>query len=237
MNHQDTHVFIGTPCYNGNVHKNYTLSLLEYISVGIPYTVQFLDSCSLVTLGRNELIAQFYRDADKNGYTHLFWQDADVHLPGAGLIKLLSHNVDVVAARVPIKAPLYPMKYSVRNVKKHIKEDLLQVEAAATGAFLLTKKAVFDLIEDAKRKDRVYRMYMTDNEEFYKEAYDVFGVGVREKEYMTEDWYMCYTLQDLGYDIHVDPTVIVSHAGTFVYQGEPYTAPKKYKFQTQHTEG
>ncbi len=33
------HVFIGTPCYGSMLHKNYCLSLLKYISYGIPYTI------------------------------------------------------------------------------------------------------------------------------------------------------------------------------------------------------
>lgn len=231
MDNNNLHVFIATPCYNSVVHKNFTLSLLEYISCGIPYTIQFIDSCSLVPMARNDLITNFYEQADKKGYTHLLWQDADVCMPGNGLLKLLSHEVDIVAARVPLKMPIYPMKYSVRKVKEHIKPDLLSVEAAATGAFLMTKKAVFDLIEDAKKNDKIYKMFMTENESYYREVYDVFGVGVRDKEYMTEDWCMCYTLQDLGYTIHVDPTVQIQHAGTFVYQGEPYQLTPTPKFQ------
>lgn len=221
------HVFIATPCYGGVVHKNYTLSLLEYVSYGIPYTVQFLDECSMITLGRNDLITQFYMDMDKNGYTHLLWQDADVHIPAQGLIKLLSHNVDVVAARVPIKAPVNPMKYSVRNIIGQVKPDLLKVEAAATGAFLMSKKAVKALIDNAKKNDDIYRMFYTANESYFREVYDVFKVGIREKEYMTEDWFICYKLQELGFDIHVDPTIIIDHTGSFTYHGQPYQTINK----------
>lgn len=221
-NQPNFHVYIGTPCYGSMLHKNYCLSLLEYISYGIPYTIQFLDECSLITLGRNDLITQFYLDADSKGYTHLLWQDADVHIPGNGLLKLLSHDVDVIAARVPIKAPLNPMKYSVRNIVKQVKPDLLEVEAAATGAFLLSKKAVFALIEDAKKNNQIYRMYYTANENYFREVYNVFQVGIRDQEYMTEDWFMCYKLKDLGFSVHVDPTIIIRHSGNFTFTGEPY---------------
>lgn len=75
-------------------------------------------------MDQNDLITQFYLDADSKGYTHLLWQDADLHISGNELLKLLSYVV-VVAAGVHIQVPLNQMKDSVINIIKLSKLNLL----------------------------------------------------------------------------------------------------------------
>jgi hypothetical protein len=199
-------IFIGTPCFDYKVNANYVNTLLEFKEQNIDFVPFFLHD-SLITRARNELITQFYEQ--KEHFTHLFWLDSDVAIPASGLETLLSHNVDVIAAPVPIKDFNPTNNQSIRNVYEEVKPYLYKAEAAATGCLLMSKQSVCDLVENAD----VY--YITDESD--RKLYNVFEVGIRGKQLMSEDWDICYKLKNLNYDVYVDSSFPVLHAGTHNY--------------------
>ncbi len=217
---EQAHLYIGTPAYSGWVNYKYMFTILGLGAVGINATVQIDPWAALLTMSRNDLITEFYNSAEKNGWTHLLWLDADVGVDPAGIRKLLNWNKDAIAARVPLKAYYKDgMKYSVRNPRL-VENKLYEVEAAATGCFLLSKKAAFALCEKARAEGRIYGAYNTANPAYHREVFDVFTAGVRDGEYATEDWSMCYQLHELGIPVYVDPTIPVSHFGINEWHGE-----------------
>ena len=161
----------------------------------------------MITRARNELITQFYEQ--KEDFTHLLWLDSDVAIPAVGLQSLLSHNVNVIAAPVPIKDLNPGAHQSIRNVYEEVKPYLYKAEAAATGCLLMTRQSVCDLVESAE----IY--HLTDDNE--RKLYNVFEVGIRGKQLMSEDWDICYKLKKLNYDVYVDSSFSVLHAGTYNY--------------------
>jgi hypothetical protein len=205
-----TNIFIGTPCFEYKVNANYVNTLLDFKEQGIDFVPFFLHD-SLITRSRNELITQFYEQ--KEDFTHLFWLDSDVAIPAAGLQSLLSHNVDVIASPVPIKDLNPGAHQSIRRTYEEIKPYFYKAEAAATGCFLLSQKAVCDLVKNAD----VY--YLNDNDT--RKLYNVFEVGIRGKQYMSEDWDISYKLRELGYDIHIDSSFPILHAGTHNFTRGP----------------
>jgi hypothetical protein len=113
-------IFIGTPCFEYKVNANYVKTLLEFEKLGIDFEPFFLHD-SLITRARNELITQFYENFT---FTHLFWLDGDVSIPGEGLQTLLSHQVDVIAAPVPIKDLSPGAHQSIRRTyEEHMKKS------------------------------------------------------------------------------------------------------------------
>ena len=44
--------------------------------------------------------------------------------------------------------------------------------------------------------------------------YDVFRVGVVNDEYLSEDYWVCRRPWQLGFPVHVDPSIITEHNGT-----------------------
>ena len=199
-------IFIGTPCFDYKVNSNYVNTLLEFKENGIDFVPFFLHD-SLITRARNELITQFYEN--KEDFTYLLWLDSDVAIPATGLQSLLSHNVDVIAAPVPIKDLNPGAHQSIRNVYEEVKPYLYKAEAAATGCLLMTRQSVCDLVESAE----IY--HLTDDNG--RKLYNVFEVGIRGKQLMSEDWDICYKLKKLNYDVYVDSSFSVLHAGTYNY--------------------
>jgi hypothetical protein len=202
-------IFIGTPCFEYKVNANYVKTLLEFEKLGIDFEPFFLHD-SLITRARNELITQFYENST---FTHLFWLDGDVSIPGEGLQTLLSHQVDVIAAPVPIKDLSPGARQSIRITYEEIKPYLYKAEAAATGCFLISKKSVSALVESSS--------YYFVNDESTRKLYNVFEVGIRNNQYMSEDWDISYKLRDLGFEIYIDSSFPILHAGIHNYTRGP----------------
>ena len=202
-------IFIGTPCFEYKVNANYVKTLLEFEKLGIDFEPFFLHD-SLITRARNELITQFYENST---FTHLFWLDGDVSIPGEGLQTLLSHQVDVIATPVPIKDLSTGAHQSIRRTYEELKPYLYKAEAAATGCFLISKKSVSALVESSS--------YYFVNDESTRKLYNVFEVGIRNNQYMSEDWDISYKLRDLGFEIYIDSSFPILHAGIHNYTRGP----------------
>src|SRR5262245_55896789 len=72
----------GTPAYGGQVHIDYVTGLLGYMHQGVRFGLMTIGNESLITRGRNTILATFH---ERREFTHLFFLDADVYLPPEGL--------------------------------------------------------------------------------------------------------------------------------------------------------
>lgn len=221
MNHK---IFIGTPCFEYKVNANYVKSLLDFTKNNIDFEPFFLHD-SLITRARNELITQFYEN--KESFTHLLWMDADVSIPAIGLKKLLEENVNIIAAPIPIKDSSSGANQSIRRTYEEVKNYVYKAEAAATGCLLMSKQSVIDLVEKSK-------YYFIDDYSDRK-IYNVFESGIRGKQLMSEDWDICYKLREIGYEIYVDSSFSVLHAGFYNYTRGPVVNNEVYKKQFEYS--
>jgi hypothetical protein len=48
--------------------------------------------------------------------------------------------------------------------------------------------------------------------------YDVFQTGVFDGDYLSEDFYVCKVLMELGFNVYVDSNVRTKHNGMFVFE-------------------
>lgn len=206
---ENVNLLIGTPAYAGQVHVDYVSALLVLQRERIPFTLMTIGNESLITRARNTIISAFHERRD---FTHLLFLDGDVHLPHEGLARMLAHRRDVVAAPVPLKG-MAPDGGRLFNIGKSVGEDgpLLVVDRVGTAALLLSRTAVDALVDDARASQRVYELSAAQGNRTIQ--YDVFGVGVVDGEYLSEDFWVCHRLRRLGFRIHVDPAVVTRHNG------------------------
>ncbi len=204
-------IMVGTPAYNGMVHTDYVRSLLSFNMSGISYSFLSLGGESLITRARNTIAAHFHHNKD---FTHLLFLDGDVFLDGSDLKKMLAAGRDIIGAPVPLKT--YEDGKPVFNISGPLGEEgsLAIVERLGTAAMLLSRKAITALVEDAIEDQRVYGANalargIGDSEEIY----DIFQVGVKESVYLSEDFWVCYRLRELGYKIYVDLSIRTRHHG------------------------
>ena len=204
-------ILIGTPAYAGMVHIDYLSAISDYFRAGMRFTVSAIGNESLITRARNTILSKFHADP---GYTHLFFQDGDVHFSARGLQQLLDHNVDVIGAAVPLKG-YNEQSERIFNVGACLGEfgRLQEVERIGTAALLLSRAAIAALVEDAIREGRIYVGASATGSSHSNTCYDVFQVGVSGDEYLSEDFWVCKRLRQLGFSIYFDPELVTRHQG------------------------
>lgn len=210
-------LLIGTPAYGGMVHLDYANSLLEFQKNGLDFALASIGNESLITRARNTVMSYFYHHREQ--FTHLLFLDADIHLPAAGLKRLLDYNKDVVGAAVPTKAygPDGRPRLNSSGLEKEVSPHLFTTRDLATAVMLLSKDAVVALVEDAIAAGRVYRnKYGYDTRESIGEMdmYDIFRVGVVDGVYLSEDYWVCRELKRLGFAAHITDSIQITHYGT-----------------------
>ena len=208
---ESPNIMVGTPAYNGMVHTDYVNSLLSFNIAGLSYSFLSLGGESLITRARNTILAHFHHN---KSFTHLLFLDGDVFLDGEDVKKMLDTGHDVIGAPVPLKT-LEGGK-PVFNISGPLGEEgnLAIVERLGTAAMILSRSAVDALVEDAKDDGRVYVANpMSHGLSNSEEMYDVFQVGVRNGDYLSEDYWVCYRLRELGFNVYVDISIRTRHHG------------------------
>ncbi len=211
--HPPPHLMLGTPAYGSMVHTDFVHSLLAFRQANLNFSLVTLGNESLITRARNSLISMFWHRTE---FSHLLFLDADVGLAAADLQDMLSCGKDVVGAPVALKGRA-ANGGRIFNVGRSVGEsgELLLTERIGTAALLLTRAAVGALVQDAKDDGRVYeRMNTSHGDAGSPIQYDVFQVGVKDGEYLSEDFWVCASLRRLGFSIHVAPSICTRHHGT-----------------------
>ncbi len=217
-------VLIGTPAYGSMVHLDYMNSLLEFQKQGLNFQLACFGNESLITRARNTILSYFYHQREQ--FTHLLFLDADIHLPARDLKQLLEFDKAVVGAAVPLKHYLADgsVRLNSSEFGQEIQANLYKTTHIGTAVMLLSRQAVVDVVEKAKAEGRVYH----NDSEFDPsrattdlEMYDVFQVGVVDDNYLSEDYWLCKELRELGYDIHVTDKASITHHGTHGFRLKP----------------
>lgn len=206
-------ILVGTPAYGNMVHTDYLHSILDYLKHKLPITLMTLGNESLIPRGRNTIISQFYHNKE---FTHLFYLDADMYLGAQGLVKLLSHDKDFIGAAVALKGK-DDMGNAVYNVGQPLtKEDngLVETDRVGNAIMLLNRKVVDTLCERSKTYSSNPH---TRGDRSTHTQFDVFGVGVFDGVYDSEDYYICRRARELGFKVYVDTTVENRHNGNYVF--------------------
>jgi len=159
---------------------------------------------TIIQAGREELAQQ----ALETGCTHLLWCDTDHRFPKDSLVRLLSHNRDIIGINYCTRRmPPDYVAFSEINTETRMTKKLVTTgeeegfqEAAAIGFGLVMVKA-----------DVFWNME--------KPWFDFTWIGPGA-DWSGEDVHFCTKARELGYKILVDPQLSVecSHTGQFQYK-------------------
>jgi len=242
-------LFIATPCYGGNLHYQYVVSLFALTKtldkLGIKYKVSFLGNESLVTRARNIMVGKFLSDPE---CTHLFFIDADIQFPVHNALKLIQVDKDVSYGIYPAKKiffenirgfidkieddnrlkPLclnYMVSYEQDVHGKFIidhKEKLLKVKYGTTGFMLIKKNVILKMA-------RVFPELQYFNEKTCQlhridsdKLYLFFDCRKDEEtnDYLSEDYAFCELWRKIGGEVWADLESRLTHWGNFAFQGD-----------------
>lgn len=208
------------PCYGGMVTESTMMSLIKWANaaknLGLGWTVDTLVNESLITRGRNTLVAKFLEDKNT---TDLFFIDSDIGFEPWHVLALLDMDKDVACGLYPMKTvPVQWVVNAVEGAKKENDDNWLEVTKSGTG-FMMIKQHVFEKLQ----KHPAVKPFVNDiglPKELDPHMRTYFDTAVREGRYYSEDWTFCENWRDLGGEIWVDRRVNLRHSGSFVYCAE-----------------
>jgi len=203
-------VLVGTPCYNGWLHSDWDDSIDEFRREGIRFAKIKLGDESLILRARNIIHSFFYHRKD---LTVLLWLDADVFLPGKALRAMLETKKDAIGAKVYLKGP--NQAHNVGGIIDQSEYPLVRVKKIGTGALLLSRKACERLYEAAKP----YRAPVIRANVPQFEQRDIYRVGIKDGEYLSEDYWICAKLTEMGIPVYWDARAKTRHNGMAVFEG------------------
>lgn len=217
-------VKILTPCYGGNITSGCFHSFLNFfpyaLQNGIPFTVETLPNCSLISLGRDIMLTRALRDPE---WTHLLWIDADLRWEPQMVHSMLVDDKDIVGGFYPKKG--LPIDFASSPAPGgEDSEFLFETIFVATGFMMIKRHVIEKMIQGFPELRFSYQ-----NED---NNYDLFAPIIAPEMnnlYLTEDYAFCYRARKLGFKCWMSKRFEIPHLGQFEYSAEHET-----KFLTEY---
>ena len=207
-----TKVHFMTPCYGGQITEVCFNSYLQWSVIAtknkIDFQIDTLSNESNVNRARNTCASKFL----SGDATHLMFVDADIKFNPTDVVKLLTHDKDIVGGIYPQKT--LPPKMVVNTIDNGKREgNLIEVGTIGTG-FMLIKRTVFEkLIEEGATP------YNDQMELINNNQYDFFQCTIDSRgRYLTEDWRFCRRWRQVGGEVWADLDIALEHVGYFRFQ-------------------
>jgi hypothetical protein len=160
-----------------------------------------------VARARNNLAYSFLQ----TDCTHLFFLDSDIVIEPRQFQRLLNANKDIVCGLYPKKQPSLDWVVNYIPGEKVDENGYLKIKHAGTGALLITRKALEDMI--SKHPEMVYR----GDPDQTSIRYDFFPMRAVDGTYLSEDWAFCNRVLEDGGSIYADTRCQLRHVGKIVY--------------------
>ncbi len=227
----DLSVAIGFPC-GQSVPYQTALSLAKTIKTCTKRRIEVemcaVSGASVVTLARSRVLDAFLQTT----CSRLFWIDSDMQWEPDNFLRLL-----VLSTKYDVVCGTYAQKTDAQGICL-LHQDLLTFDVNSHGlvrfqgtglGFTVLRREIAQHISDTKPKfyDPVYNRAIA----------DVFRIdsvdrGHEVPDFRGEDIAFFTDLIGLGYEVWLDPTIVLGHVGAKVYQRSPLEALRledKYK--------
>lgn len=185
----------------------FNICILEFITQNINLFQMRLNQAvsSRISMNRNNIVA----NARMMGCTDILWVDADTKFPINAMLKLLTHDKDIVCATTcPRDDTGSPIGTAL---DKGVQAQLIRMKMVGFP-FMLTKMSVFDKMDELwpERKG----CYFAEPPRWKFPEMDVV-----KDPLVGEDEYFCHYAIEAGYDIWCDMeiSVEIGHIGSQVY--------------------
>ncbi len=237
------HVFVATPCYGGLVHQGYMRSVIELLqtgpALGFRVSVELLGYDSLITRGRNTLVAKFL---NTEGATHLLFIDADIVFKAAQIVRMLRFGEDVVAGMYPLKmicwdglareradageshetAPLRYVGYPAEGEEFESCDGFVTGWYAGAGCMLIRRWALERMKEafPGARYSAVHTGPVPDGSPNQYALFDCM-IDPETGHYLSEDYAFCKRWRSIGGRIWLDTRGELTHVGPHEFAGAP----------------
>jgi hypothetical protein len=174
--------------------------VLPYLKAGLRFDIMTIDGEQPVSDQHYQILARFQ---ENHRFTRLLVLDGDVFLPAAGLQRLVSQHVDVIAAPVPSKEASTGREVVLGGgCSVGAVGPLHEMNRIGSAAVLLSRRAVDDLAAEAGPLASLGGV-----------QHGVVPFGVVGGAEFCEDYWLCDRLRALGHRLSADPEVITRRSG------------------------
>ena len=205
-------LFIGIPCHDGrlNVKTAYAIAQLmpEAMRLGVSVTLSDISNCSIITMARNSLVAEFL----KTDCTELLFIDSDVVVTPNDILRLMaqSSGKDITAGTYPRRAhdkKFFTDLYWDKNENLEFDGSLMRVKRIGTG-FMLIQRHVIEQMAEAHPE------WSYKNKPTGERMYALFDFDIKDDQYIGEDYLFCDRATDMGFTVHIDVDISLPHIGS-----------------------
>ncbi len=226
-------ILIATPTYDGSVRKEYMRSILElthYLDEQKIAWELFLEPTTLLHVMRSVMASK----ALEEGFTHLFFIDADIGFALSAAKKLLEAKKDIIGCAYPYRTiPLheevkskdisfrkaisqivpYAVKFSPGAEQIDVTNGICEVVGIGTGLLLISTAALKAMI-DANVVEQ-YKVYFPYNQWFKGDVYYGFFEHINiDGVHLGEDYSFCHRwVKDCNGKVYALVSEEIMHVG------------------------
>src|SRR5215469_3814958 len=196
----------------GFITTNFFLSYLNsFQGRGDTFVQAFSDS--LIPRARNKAAARFLQ-TDRD---YLLFIDTDIVFTKDHIDCLMESNEPVLAGLYCKKERDIAPCYNLLDDKMLPVGGLVEIKRAGTG-FIRIHRIVLE-----RMKENPHVPHWTTAPLYHNHGqpeWDFFPTGVKDHEYLSEDWYFCDRARELGFKVMLDTRIQTRHQGVCFYPSE-----------------
>ena len=205
-------LFIGIPCHDGRLNVKTAFNLVqlmpEAMRLGVGVTLSDISNCSIITLARNSLVAEFL----KTDCTELLFIDSDVIATPADILRLMaqSGDKDITAGAYPRRArdkKFFTDLYWTEDDNLEFDGSLMRVKRVGTGFMLIQRHVIEKMVE-------MHPEWSYKNKPTGERMAALFDFDIVDDQYVGEDYLFCDRATQLGFKVHIDVDISLPHIGS-----------------------
>ena len=205
-------LFIGIPCHDGRLNVKTAFNLVqlmpEAMRLGVSVTLSDISNCSIITLARNSLVAEFL----KTDCTELLFIDSDVVATSNDILRLMaqSGDKDITAGAYPRRSrdkKFFTDLYWTENDDLEFEGSLMRVKRVGTGFMLIQRHVIEKMVE-------AHPEWSYKNKPTGERMAALFDFDIIDDQYVGEDYLFCDRATQLGFKVHIDVDISLPHIGS-----------------------
>lgn len=213
---QQKRICFGLLSYDAKVYTRTMMCLVQGImqcaAKGWGVTFILREADSMVARGRSFLASQFLENPGSKSCTDLVMIDLDLEWKGDELIRLLSHDVDIVGGAYPYKDESgdFPLRWPADGLFEE--NGLWQVQAVTPGFFRVSRNALEKIV-----REMPYLEFRDRGNPEGQRSWMFFDNLHRPSGIYDEGYVFCERARQSGFKIYLDPDLSLTHIGLKAY--------------------
>lgn len=246
---KDRSLFVAVPMYGGQCAGMFTRSMIDLSALCFRYGVNvrfyFLFNESLITRARNYCCDEFMR----SDCTHLMFIDSDIGFNPQDVIALLAisspgSEYNVIGGPYPKKTIswekikmavdkgfadedpenlsrfvgdyVFNPKHGQAEIPLHEPVEVLEI---GTGFMMIQKETLQKFSEQFPEYNYRPDHVRTEHFDGSRPIMQYFQAEIKDNRYLSEDYWFCQKIQELGLKTWFCPWMKLNHVGTYVFGG------------------